>query len=111
MIGANYIGNNKCIFSVWAPLKTSMMLHLVHSSDRKLEMKKDESGYFTLEVNDVPPGSRYFFMPDGEKDYPDPASHFQPEGVHGPSEVINHDNYIWLDEQWCGKPFQDFILY
>jgi maltooligosyltrehalose trehalohydrolase len=111
VIGANYTGDNKCVFSVWDPLKKSMVLHLLDPSERKLEMKKSEEGYFKLELDNVPPGSRYFFMPDKEKDYPDPVSHFQPEGVHGPSAVIDHDNYIWQDEQWRGLPFQDLILY
>ncbi len=77
-----------CRFSVWAPLRESMTLHLVSPTERKLTMEKQNDGYFILNVPGVEPGCRYFFMPDGEKDYPDPASNFQPEGVHGPSEVI-----------------------
>ncbi|HWJ29950.1 MAG TPA: malto-oligosyltrehalose trehalohydrolase, partial [Flavisolibacter sp.] len=55
-------------------------------------------------------GAKYFYMPDGEKDIPDPGSHFQPEGVHGPSQVITQD-FPWDDQDWKGMPLSDLILY
>jgi maltooligosyltrehalose trehalohydrolase len=111
MIGANYTGDNKCFFSVWAPLKKTMTLHVVHPADRKIEMIKDEEGYFSAEVMDIPPGARYFYMPNDEKDCPDPASNEQPDGVNGPSSVVDHNSYQWNDQQWKGIPFNEFILY
>lgn len=74
-------------------------------------MNRVEWGYFEVEVEGIEPGTRYFFAPDGGKPYPDPASHFQPEGVHGPSEVIDHSVYAWQDQNWRGLPFHDLILY
>ncbi|MBD0288854.1 MAG: malto-oligosyltrehalose trehalohydrolase, partial [Flavisolibacter sp.] len=103
--------DNKTVFTVWAPLKKSMILHLVHPYDRQLPMTKDEEGYWQVEVNDLPDDARYFFMPDGEKDYPDPASRFQPEGVHGPSQVVNHALYRWNDQGWKAMPLEEMILY
>ncbi|WP_255474291.1 malto-oligosyltrehalose trehalohydrolase [Pontibacter qinzhouensis] len=110
-IGASYAGNNTCVFTVWAPEKESMTLHLLSPKDRKVKMQRHEVGYFRAEVKDVKPGDRYFFMPDGEQDYPDPASHFQPDGVHGPSEVVDHQSHEWQDTTWRGLPFKDLILY
>ncbi|MBD0377325.1 MAG: malto-oligosyltrehalose trehalohydrolase, partial [Flavisolibacter sp.] len=103
--------DNKTVFTVWAPLKKSMILHLVHPYDRQLPMTKDEEGYWQVEVNDLPDDARYFFMPDGEKDYPDPASRFQPAGVHGPSQVVNHALYRWNDQGWKAMPLEEMILY
>lgn len=101
----------RCRFSVWAPLREKMFLHIVYPTEQKLLMEKQEDGYFVLDVKGVSPGYRYFFMPDGENDYPDPASNFQPEGVHGPSEVVDHDAYQWKDLHWKGLPFKDLIIY
>ncbi|QCR23190.1 malto-oligosyltrehalose trehalohydrolase [Pontibacter sp. SGAir0037] len=109
--GASYSENGHCTFSVWAPHRESMLLHLVYPQDQKHEMQKDKWGYFSIELEGISPGDRYFFMPDGEHDYPDPASHYQPEGVHGPSQVVDHRSYTWLDTNWRGIPFKDLILY
>lgn len=108
--GAKY-ENGSCTFTVWAPEKEGMILHIVHPTNEQLEMTKNEQGYFTITVNDCKPGAKYFFRPDGDKDYPDPASHYQPEGVHGPSAVVCHHSFEWKDEEWRGVPLKDLILY
>lgn len=112
MIGANYIGKNRCEFTVWAPEKKRVTLHIVHPKERELPMQPDEWGYFRLEVDAVKPGTRYFFrLDDNHNDYPDPASHCQPEDVHGPSEVIDQAAFQWNDQNWRGLPFHDLIFY
>jgi maltooligosyltrehalose trehalohydrolase len=108
--GATYLKNGKCSFSVWAPLKDKVTLHIIHPTEREIEMIKDEQGYFNLTVDGIVHGTQYFLNPDGEKDYPDPASHYQPKGVHGPSEVIHH-SFKWNDVPWRGLPLQNMILY
>lgn len=102
---------NTTSFTVWAPEKKSMRLHLVHPIDEQIEMTKDEEGYWQTSVEGLSPDARYFFMPNGEKDYPDPASQFQPQGVHGPSQVIDHSFYNWNDGNWKGLPFEELIIY
>ncbi|UFH52750.1 malto-oligosyltrehalose trehalohydrolase [Spirosoma sp. KNUC1025] len=110
-IGANYIGNNRCVFTVWAPEKERVTLHLLPPNDRKLAMQPTEWGYFQLEVENIPPGTRYVYELDNGEEYPDPASHAQPDDVHGPSEVIDQSAYRWQDEGWRGLPFRDLIFY
>lgn len=110
-VGARPSKKGSCTFSVWAPEKKSMVLHLVHPYAQEIKMKKDGMGYFHSEIKDLFPGARYFFKPDGEKDLPDPASHYQPEGVHGPSELVDHDSYSWQDQSWKGIPFRELVLY
>jgi maltooligosyltrehalose trehalohydrolase len=110
-IGATYIGNDKCRFTVWAPEKQKMKLHIVHPSEHKIEMQKDDEGYFTTEVR-TPAGTRYLYIiDDAEKGSPDPCSQYQPEGVHGASEVIDHKEYKWDDTGWKVPAFEDIILY
>jgi maltooligosyltrehalose trehalohydrolase len=105
--------NGSCVFTVWAPEKESMVLHLVDAAgpDIGIAMQKNTAGYFQLEVERVRAGDRYFYRPEGQKDYPDPESYFQPEGIHGPSAVVDHDAYVWKDSDWKGFPFNDFIFY
>ncbi|MBE9464231.1 malto-oligosyltrehalose trehalohydrolase [Dyadobacter subterraneus] len=109
-LGANYSGD-QCVFTVWAPKKETMQLQLISSETELLEMQKNDEGYFHLTVDNVLPGAQYFFKPEGtEKGIPDPASQFQPDGVHGPSAVVDQHAYQWKTN-WSGLPLKDLIFY
>src|SRR5437868_11785386 len=108
--GTTYL-NGVCSFSVWAPLKDKVTLHIVHPTEKEIEMIKDEQGYFNVKIDGLVPGARYFFNPGGEEDYPDPASHYQPGGVHGHSELVDHNSFKWNDVAWKGLALRDMILY
>ena len=56
-------------------------------------------------------GARYRYRIDGEGPYPDPASRFQPEGVHGPSEVIDPAWFAWTDGGWSGVAAAELVVY
>ena len=99
------------MFRVWAPEKEKMFLHLVHPVDELIEMQKLESGYFAIETGNAGHGTRYFYRPDDTDDYPDPASNYQPEDVHGPSEVFDQNLYQRGDSPWKGIPFNEYIIY
>ncbi|GGH65371.1 malto-oligosyltrehalose trehalohydrolase [Filimonas zeae] len=88
-----------------------MQLHVVYPQEQLLPMTKNESGYFAITLNNVAEGTRYYYQPEEGKDVPDPASHYQPEGVHGPSEVVHHTSFAWEDAGWCGLPFNQLVLY
>src|SRR5215204_174092 len=92
---------NKTNLSVFAPSLTSMGLHIVYPAENYLEMKKNEQGYFIVDDTAITPGTRYFLCPDHKNDVPDVSSHYQPLGVHGPSEVVSHD-FPWTDSKWEG---------
>lgn len=109
-VGAILSGSH-CVFTVWAPQKEKMVLHIVEPSQQKIEMQKDDFGYFTAELDNVTAGTRYFYMPDGTENVPDPASFYQPEGVHGPSEVVDHNTHQWCDQQWHGITLEYLIFY
>lgn len=110
-IGAEYLGNNRCRFTVWAPEKDEIELQIIHPREQKLRMQKNDEGYFTAEA-ETPAGSRYWYTIDGaDKPLPDPASHYQPEGVHGPSEVVDHSGYAWQDGNWKPPAFDELVIY
>ncbi len=104
-------GPEGCTFRVWAPEKEKMTLHVVHPEERMIEMQKDGQGYFSVTAAGTGPGTRYFYKPGDDASLPDPGSQFQPEGVHGPSEIIDHNSFQWTDNDWKGIPFGELILY
>ncbi len=110
-VGALYQGNDRCEFRVWAPLARQIGLRIAGPGERDLPLEKDEAGYWQTTADDMPPGSRYWYMLEGGRKRPDPASQSQPEGVHGPSEVIDHGTFRWTDAGWEGVPLEDMVIY
>lgn len=102
---------NRWQFKVWAPEKKQMALHIVAPFDKEFPMQKNDEGYFTTEIETKEKELLYFFKPNGVKDLPDPASQFQPEGVHGPSQTVDHNLFQWNDESWKGIPLNEWIIY
>jgi maltooligosyltrehalose trehalohydrolase len=95
-------------FCVWAPAADGVELHLVHPSVKLILMDRDPRGYHRTTVQ-ASAGTRYFYRLHG-KDYPDPASRSQPEGVHASSEVPE-PTFGWTDQDWRGLPLRELIFY
>ncbi|MDT9181209.1 malto-oligosyltrehalose trehalohydrolase [Limnospira sp. PMC 289.06] len=110
-IGANYLGGDRCEFVVWSPIRETVNLQIETPSPRLVPMTKDSEGYWRVTVSDVSPGTRYRYQLDPDTIRPDPASQYQPEDVHGPSQVVNHDAFNWQDGNWSGVPLADLIIY
>lgn len=77
---------------------------------RVLDLEAGPGGYFARIVERVPPGTRYRLAVDDGPWRPDPASRRQPEGVHGPSEVVA-DAHRWADAGWRGVALRDLVIY
>ena len=56
-------------------------------------------------------GDRYFYIVDGQKPVPDPVSRFLPEGIHGPTEIVDPERFQWTDKSWCGIPYREAVFY
>jgi len=109
-LGANRLADGRWEFLLWAPNARSVSLHLLHSGEL-LTMAPLSRGYFRRTVENLEPGTRYFFQLDGARELPDPASRFQPEGVHGPSEVVDLNQFQWTDQNWQGRTLERSIFY
>lgn len=109
-LGATYLGDGKCRFLVWAPHVERVALKLVAPRADVLPMQPRDRGYFELTAEGIGPGTRYFYRLAEQRDRPDPASRFQPDGVHGPSAVID-PQFDWTDEHWRGIPLHQYISY
>ncbi len=111
VLGAHYEGSGRCAFTVWAPMPDTMTLKIVSPAERLVPMTRVERGYWRAEAENAFPGTQYVYQLDGEKERPDPSSRFQPEGVHGPSEVVDHSAFSWDDLGWTGLALADYIIY
>lgn len=76
-----------------------------------LHMERTEGGYFRAVASNVRAGDRYRYCIDGGLCLPDPASRFQPEGVHGPSQIVDPRTFRWSDAGWRGLALQDAVFY
>jgi maltooligosyltrehalose trehalohydrolase len=72
-------------------------------------MERDGMGYWSVAC-DAPAGTDYLYRINGSVDRPDPASHFQPSGVHAASRVVDHA-FPWQDRGWEGIALSDMVIY
>jgi malto-oligosyltrehalose trehalohydrolase len=108
--GAELQADGSVRFRFWAPSHERIELRL-QGQEGALEMQREAGGWHTLQTARAARGSRYqFILPDGLA-VPDPASRFQPDDVHGPSEVIDPHAYRWHDLQWRGRAWHEAVLY
>lgn len=122
-MGAQYWGEGRCTFTLWAPLKHRVAVHVIHPEARTVPLERGDDelgkrGYWQITLEGIQPGAHYYFQIDGE-DYPDPASESQPQGVHGPSAVVDHLSFAWHDRvdsfqsegRWNGLPLDQSVIY
>ncbi|MBD3345252.1 MAG: malto-oligosyltrehalose trehalohydrolase [Chitinivibrionales bacterium] len=101
----------KCTFTVWAPHHEKITLELLRPRKAEIPMDKDPLGYWHCLLPELPAGSIYQYCIDDSIRRPDPASFTQPEGVHGPSQVVDHTEFAWEDQKWKGILLHDYIIY
>jgi maltooligosyltrehalose trehalohydrolase len=104
-LGARLTAPDRCEFRVWSPHRDRIGVRI---GSHTFPMQKSAGGYHEATLN-ARAGTRYFYLLD-DVARPDPASRFQPEGVHGPSEVID-TNFEWHDANRRRVPLEDFVIY
>jgi malto-oligosyltrehalose trehalohydrolase len=97
-------------FRLWAPRAKAVSLRLEGSRPSTVPMVCEGEGWWALTTASARPGSRYRYVVDGNA-FPDPAARRQPEGVHGPSEVVDPEAYDWNDVGWRGRRWEEIVLY
>ena len=102
------------IFSVWAPEASERVDLVLPTEGGRLELVPDgrRPGWWAADVPEAGPGTDYLFSIDGGPGFPDPRSEYQPEGVHGPSRVVDHSAFEWTDHLWRGAaPLSGALVY
>ncbi|MCU1380211.1 MAG: malto-oligosyltrehalose trehalohydrolase [Acidimicrobiales bacterium] len=95
-------------FRVWAPKAERVELDL---GGQRLDLVRGERGWWSVEVPDAGHNTEYAYRLDGGEARPDPRSPSQPEGVHGPSRVVDHSLFPWTDQAWTGAHFPSAAVY
>ncbi len=109
-LGASLGDNNACSFLLWAPHANQIEVCVVEPQERRIVMHSSSCGYFHAVAEGVPAGTLYRYRMDNNKELPDPTSRHQPQGVHGPSQVVGH-RFAWNDSSWRGVPLEKYVLY
>lgn len=109
-LGATYLGEGQCNFLVWAPNAQHVEVQVLSPDGRVVPLENQQRGYHQALVEKIEPGTLYRYCLDGQKARPDPASRFQPQGVHRPSQVID-PRFTWNDASWSGLSLHDYLIY
>jgi maltooligosyltrehalose trehalohydrolase len=108
-VGAEPIGKGRTHFRVWAP--AASRVDVIIEGGPATPLTPERNGYFSGEAQ-AEAGTRYRYrVGDDDRRYPDPASRFQPEGPHGPSEIVDPRTFEWSDESWRGVSIEGQVLY
>lgn len=110
-LGANSLSEDRCRFLVWAPFAKTVQVQIDASSQRTIPLTRQDRGYFCAEVEGISRDALYFYLLDEKKKRPDPASRYQPRGVHGPSQVKALRSFDWGDAAWAGLSLEQMIFY
>ncbi|KJS33555.1 MAG: malto-oligosyltrehalose trehalohydrolase [Desulfatitalea sp. BRH_c12] len=117
-LGARLTAPDVCAFLVWAPFARKVDVALTDPQPRQAALSAVGNGYHYGQLQGAGPGTRYQYRlftgqaPDDVDPLvrPDPASRYQPDGVHGPSQVVA-DDFEWHDSLWRGLPLSHYIIY
>ena len=109
-LGPNRLTDGTWQFLLWAPNARSVCLHLNHT-DELVPMEPVCGGYYQVVVPKLREGAQYSYRLDGDRGLPDPASRFQPHGVHGPSQVVDLEKFRWTDQSWKGRALPESVFY
>jgi malto-oligosyltrehalose trehalohydrolase len=110
--GAQILEDGSIRFRLWAPAARSLELCLATDEGRRcLTMERGAGGWFEQITRGARPGDLYTYRIDGDREIPDPASRFQPSGVHGPSEIIDPAAFAWGGGTWEGRAWEEVVFY
>jgi maltooligosyltrehalose trehalohydrolase len=108
-VGARLVDDTHTRFTVWAPERHRVSVSL-SGSDRVVDLSPLDQGYHGAVLDDCAAGTRYQFLLDGNGPFADPASRAQPEGVHGPSEVVDLAAHRWTDAAHRPRPLWEQVI-
>ena len=110
-LGARVVSPATVHFKVWAPHAEAVNVALDTAHPRRHPLSPTPHGYWEGTISDVSANTRYAYVLNGTLERPDPASRFQPDGVHGHSMVIDPFAFPWTDQAWNGMPLERLIIY
>jgi maltooligosyltrehalose trehalohydrolase len=116
-IGAELTADGAAHFRVWAPKRRRVEVvfegaQRAPAPHAPVTLEPEAGGYFAAPIPGVADGARYRFRLDGDSYlYPDPVSRFQPDGPHGPSQIVDPGRFAWTDGGWRGASLPGQVIY
>lgn len=105
-----HLSEGRTLFRVWAPDASEVRVVFEHSTE-SLQLDRESNGYFVGATHAAPAGTLYRYRVDGKGPWPDPCSRYQPQGVHGPSMVVDPEHFEWSDQKWRGIDLAGQVIY
>src|SRR5579872_4625004 len=110
--GAECLDDGGVRFRLWAPTAHQVELCVAGANgSMRLTLDEREGGWFELTTDAAKRGTQYKFRLNDSQEVPDPASRFQPQDVHGPSEVVRPEDFDWQDGDWRGSRWEEAVIY
>ena len=108
--GATLTGH-EAEFRVWAPAQRAIKLRLTDNTGvrQEIAMRRDSEDF--VSAAEASAGDRYFYVLDDGVAVPDPVSRLLPDGVHGPTEIVDPSPFPWSDSGWRGLDLRDYVIY
>ncbi|MBV8730820.1 MAG: malto-oligosyltrehalose trehalohydrolase, partial [Acidobacteriia bacterium] len=111
-VGAELAVGGGVHFRVWAPCRQSVEVEFqIPDRGAVVQLQREQTGYHSGLVGEARAGDLYRFRLDGAESFPDPVSRFQPQGPHGPSEIIDPSQFAWSDQAWQGLKLEGQVIY
>ncbi|WP_438279749.1 malto-oligosyltrehalose trehalohydrolase [Pseudomonas alabamensis] len=111
--GVHFLDATSARFALWAPNARDVSV-VIGQQAFALQSDPEATGWFIGEVA-CQPGDHYFYRftntQNESQDVPDPASRYQPEGVHGPSQAVDTGAFEWQHDTWTGRPWQEAVIH
>ena len=108
--GATALAAGGVQFRAWGPNLRSLAVKLERGEPGLRQMRQCGEDFEVL-VPEARAGDLYRLVLNGEKERPDPLSRSQPQGVHGPSEIVDPHGFEWTDQGWTGLALGEYVLY
>jgi maltooligosyltrehalose trehalohydrolase len=110
-LGVTRVSDTDWQFVVWAPHAKKVKVRIVSEVSRLEALQKDVFGYHSGRIGGLEPSARYLFLLDDRRELPDPASRFQPEGVHKSSQLVDLTEFRWEDDGWTAPDVEKSVFY
>jgi len=111
LLGATQSDAPMTRFRFWAPSCSAVGIEFEYAGTAgRMDMTPIGDGWFEAQAQ-CGTGTRYRYRLEGDLAVPDPASRFQPEDVHGPSEVVDPLAYRWQHPEWRGRAWETMVIY
>ncbi len=98
-------------FRLWAPKAEKADLCLEGNKSLRFPMSRKDEAWFELLTDAARPGDLYRYQISDEVKVPDPVSRFQPQDVHGRSEIVDPSSFDWTDQSWHGRAWAEAVIY